>query len=58
MDEFDLIARLVETVAAARGERSSAERVEVAVPSGDDAAVSVPGAATATTYDARVLGFH
>ena len=58
VDEFDLIARLVETVADARGEQPSAGRVEVAVPSGDDAAVTVPSGATATSVDSLVDGVH
>jgi thiamine-monophosphate kinase len=58
MSEFDLIARLVETVAAARRERSSAGPVEIAVPSGDDAAVTVPKGATATSVDSLVDGVH
>ena len=58
MNEFDLIARLVETVAEARRERSSAGPVEIAVPSGDDAAVTVPKGATATSVDSLVDGVH
>ena len=58
MNEFDLIARLVETVAAARRERSSAWHARIAVPSGDDAAVTVPKGATATSVDSLVDGVH
>ena len=58
MSEFDLIARLVETVAEARRESSSAGPVEIAVPSGDDAAVTVPRGATATSVDSLVDGVH
>ena len=58
MNEFDLIARLVETVAEARRGRSSAGPVEIAVPSGDDAAVTVPKGATATSVDSVVDGVH
>jgi thiamine-monophosphate kinase len=58
MNEFDLIARLVETVAEARGKRPSSWRVEIAVPSGDDAAVTVPKGATATSVDSLVDGVH
>jgi thiamine-monophosphate kinase len=58
VDEFDLIARLVETVADARGEQPPAGRVEVAVSSGDDAAVTVPSGATATSVDSLVEGVH
>jgi thiamine-monophosphate kinase len=57
MNEFDLIARLVDTVAKARREGTS-ERVEIAVPSGDDAAVTVPKGATATSVDSLVDGVH
>jgi thiamine-monophosphate kinase len=58
MNEFDLIARLVETVAEARRERSSTGRARIAVASGDDAAVTVPKGATATSVDSLVDGVH
>jgi thiamine-monophosphate kinase len=58
MNEFDLIARLVETVAEARREGSSSYRARIAVPSGDDAAVTVPKGATATSVDSLVDGVH
>ncbi len=58
MNEFDLIARLVETVAAARRGRSSAGPARIAVASGDDAAVTVPRGATATSVDSLVDGVH
>ena len=58
MNEFDLIARLVETVAEARREPSSTGRARIAVPSGDDAAVTVPMGATATSVDSLVDGVH
>ena len=58
MNEFDLIARLVETVADARRERSSSRAARIAVPSGDDAAVTVPTGATATSVDSLVDGVH
>ena len=58
MNEFDLIARLTETVAAARRGRSSAWHARIAVPSGDDAAVTVPKGATATSVDSLVEGVH
>jgi thiamine-monophosphate kinase len=58
MNEFDLIARLVETVADARGERSPVGRVEIAVASGDDAAVTMPKGATVTSVDSLVDGVH
>jgi thiamine-monophosphate kinase len=57
MNEFDLIARLVDTVARARREGSPG-RVEIAVPSGDDAAVTVPKGATVTSVDSLVDGVH
>ena len=62
MNEFDLIARLVETVAEARRERPSDGRARIAVASGDDAAVTVPRAprpprstrsSTASTFAAK-----
>jgi thiamine-monophosphate kinase len=54
--EFELIARLrslaeAEGAAGAAGER-------IVLPSGDDAAVTVPGGATATSVDAVVEGVH
>ena len=58
MNEFDLIARLVETVAEARREPFSTGRARIAVPSGDDAAVTVPTGATATSVDSLVDGVH
>jgi thiamine-monophosphate kinase len=58
MNEFELIARLADTVAAARRERSSAWSARIAVPSGDDAAVTVPKGATATSVDSLVDGVH
>ena len=58
MNEFDLIARLVEMVDEARRQRSSTRRAEVAIPSGDDAAVTVPKGATATSVDSLVDGVH
>jgi thiamine-monophosphate kinase len=58
MNEFDLIARLVETVAEARREPSSTGCARIAVPSGDDAAVTVPTGATATSVDSLVDGVH
>jgi thiamine-monophosphate kinase len=58
MNELDLIARLVETVAAARRERSSTWGARIAVPTGDDAAVTVPKGATATSVDSLVDGVH
>jgi thiamine-monophosphate kinase len=56
--EFDLIARLVETVADARGDRASEWGARIAVASGDDAAVTVPKGATATSVDSLVDGVH
>jgi thiamine-monophosphate kinase len=56
--EFDLIARLVETVADARRDRASEWGARIAVASGDDAAVTVPTGATATSVDSLVEGVH
>lgn len=50
MGEFDLIARL--------RERLPGEAPRLVVGSGDDAAVTVPGGATATSVDALVEGVH
>jgi thiamine-monophosphate kinase len=56
--EFDLIARLVETVADARRDGASEWGARIAVASGDDAAVTVPTGATATSVDSLVEGVH
>lgn len=56
--EFDLIARLVETVADARRDQTSEWGARIAVASGDDAAVTVPKGATATSVDSHVEGVH
>jgi thiamine-monophosphate kinase len=56
--EFDLIARLVESVEAARRERSASWGPQVRLGSGDDAAITVPSGATATSVDAMVEGIH
>jgi thiamine-monophosphate kinase len=58
VNEFDLIARLVETVAEARRGRTSEWGARIAVASGDDAAVTVPKGATATSVDSLVEGVH
>lgn len=58
LGEFELIARLVESVERARRERSASWGPVVRVASGDDAAVTVPGGATATSVDAMVEGVH
>ena len=58
MNEFDLIARLVEMVDDARRRRSPTRPAEVVIPSGDDAAVTVPKGATATSVDSLVDGVH
>jgi len=58
MNEFDLIARLVETVAEARRDSSWGGHARIAVASGDDAAVTVPMGATATSVDSLVDGVH
>jgi thiamine-monophosphate kinase len=50
-EEFDLIASIRERLGSQPGERA---RVGI----GDDAAVTVPGGATATTIDAIVEGVH
>jgi thiamine-monophosphate kinase len=50
MGEFDLLARL--------RERLPEDGARVKVGSGDDAAVTVPGGATATSVDALVEGVH
>jgi thiamine-monophosphate kinase len=56
--EFELIARLVESVEAARRERSASWGPQVHLGSGDDAAITVPPGATATSVDALVEGVH
>ncbi len=58
MSEFDLIARLVEAVAEARRGQPSKWHARIAVASGDDAAVTVPPGATATSVDSLVEGVH
>jgi len=50
MGEFELLARVRERLAAPGG--------RIHLGSGDDAAVSVPGGATATSVDALVEGVH
>lgn len=50
MSEFELLARLRERLPPAGG--------RVRIGSGDDAAVTVPGGATATSVDALVEGVH
>src|SRR3954470_9359309 len=50
MGEFELLARIRERLPA------SGSRIHVG--SGDDAAVTVPGGATATSVDALVEGVH
>ena len=50
MGEFELLARVRERLSAPAG--------RVVLGSGDDAAVSVPGGATATSVDALVEGVH
>ena len=54
--EFDLIARLRAVLEGA--EAGSALGAKVLVPSGDDAAVTVPAGATATSVDSLVEGVH
>jgi thiamine-monophosphate kinase len=50
MGEFELLARMRERLPSARG--------RIRVGPGDDAAVTVPGGATATSVDALVEGVH
>jgi thiamine-monophosphate kinase len=54
LGEFDLIDRLRERIAAAGASRNDL----LILGSGDDAAVTVPGGATATSVDAIVDGVH
>jgi thiamine-monophosphate kinase len=56
--EFELIERLVAAVDAARRERSTSWGPQVHLASGDDAAITVPPGATATSVDAMVEGVH
>jgi thiamine-monophosphate kinase len=58
MNEFELIARIVETVAQARRGRAWESPARIVVASGDDAAVTVPPGATATSVDSLVEGIH
>src|SRR5437763_14356248 len=58
LGEFELIARLTETVEQARGGGSASWGSRVLLGSGDDAAVTLPGGATATSVDAFVEGVH
>jgi thiamine-monophosphate kinase len=55
--EFELIARL-RSLAESKGAGGEAGRPRVVIASGDDAAVTVPGGATATSVDAAVDGVH
>jgi thiamine-monophosphate kinase len=59
-EEFDLIARLVQVVEAARddGAASTDRGAEVLIASGDDAAVTAPRGVTATSVDTFVEGTH
>jgi thiamine-monophosphate kinase len=52
--EFELISRLVERIREADGEPSGRTGIGI----GDDAAVTVPGGATATSVDMLVEGVH
>ena len=56
--EFELISLLVEGVEAARRERSASWGNQVVLGSGDDAAVTVPAGATATSVDGLIEGVH
>jgi thiamine-monophosphate kinase len=58
LGEFELISRLVESVESARAGRPIAWGAPVVVGSGDDAAVTIPAGATATSVDAMVEGVH
>ncbi|MGH2951057.1 MAG: AIR synthase related protein, partial [Solirubrobacterales bacterium] len=55
MGEFELIAALRERIERAGAPAASPE---LRLGSGDDAAISVPGGATATSVDALVEGVH
>lgn len=57
--EFELIAKLRERLGVAAGEPGSdRDASRVALGSGDDAAVTVPGGATATSVDLLIEGVH
>ncbi|MGH2926526.1 MAG: thiamine-phosphate kinase [Solirubrobacterales bacterium] len=58
LGEFELISRLVESAESARAGRPIAWGAPVVVGSGDDAAVTTPAGATATSVDALVEGVH
>ncbi len=58
MNEFDLIARMVEAIDEARAGRPPAAHARTVVASGDDAAVTEPRGATATSVDSLVEGVH
>ena len=58
LSEFELIERLVGAVDEARRGRPGGSGAEVQLASGDDAAVTVPRGATATSVDAVVEGVH
>jgi thiamine-monophosphate kinase len=58
LGEFELIARLAESIERARRGQPAAWGSAVRVDTGDDAAVTVPGGATATSVDALVEGVH
>jgi thiamine-monophosphate kinase len=58
LGEFELIERLAECVERARASRESTWGATLSVGSGDDAAVTTPRGATATSVDALVEGVH
>lgn len=58
MGEFDLIARLVELIEGSGGGVGPAGPGRIVLGSGDDAAVTEPSGATATSVDAFVEGVH
>jgi thiamine-monophosphate kinase len=58
VNEFELIQRLVDTVEEARRGHDAEWGAAVRLASGDDAAITVPEGATATSVDALVEGVH
>jgi thiamine-monophosphate kinase len=58
LGEFELIARLAESVERARRGETGGWGSTIPVDTGDDAAVTVPRGATATSVDALVEGVH
>jgi thiamine-monophosphate kinase len=58
LGEFELIAKLAESVERARRSHPASSGAEVRVGTGDDAAITVPRGATATSVDALIEGVH